>query len=176
MRFTVDLPNCSNASGKILTSPLSILSISINLWVFLPPASLQRGTLFNLWSEKRTRGKKPLPLLHLFYFITSLLGKLGQLCSPAYLFTFSLQDYIGIIIVFYGAFFWCFTLFEGPVDLGRWRKMDPFWGIRLLRDKMQLHTGSFFFSTLCFPPGANLWGCSILELEWYWSKHNTMGK
>lgn len=120
----------------------------MTLQAFLPPASLQRGTLFNLYSEKRTRGKKPFPLLHLFYFITSLLGKLGQLCSLAYLFTFSLQDYIGIIIVFYGAFFWCFTLFEGPVDLGRWRKMDPFWGIRLLRDKMQLHTGSFFFSTL----------------------------
>lgn len=33
--------------------------------------------------QKRTGGKKPLPVLHLFYFITSLLGKLGQHCSRA---------------------------------------------------------------------------------------------
>lgn len=69
---------------------------------------------------------------------------MGAALLPGYLFTFSLQDYIGIIIVFNGAFFWWLALFEGPVDLGRWRKMDPFWGIRLLRKKMQLHTGPLF--------------------------------
>lgn len=99
---------------------------------------------------------------------------MGAALQTGYLFTFSLQDYIGIIIVFNGAFFWWLALFEGPVDLGRWRKMDPFWGIRLLRKKMQLHTGPFFFSPLCFPLGANLWGCSILEPEWCWSKHNSV--
>lgn len=69
---------------------------------------------------------------------------MGAALLPGYLYTFSLQDYIGIIIVFNGAFFWWLALFEGPVDLGRWRKMDLFWGIRLLRKKMQLHTGPPF--------------------------------
>jgi len=96
---------------------------------------------------------------------------MGAALQLGYLFTFSLQDYIGIIIVFYGAFFWRLALFKGPVDLGRWRKMDPFWGIRLLKKKMQLHTSAFFFSFFCFPPGAKLWGCSILELERRWRKH-----
>lgn len=44
---------------------------------------------------------------------------MGAALQAGYLFTFSLQDYIGIIIVFYGAFFWCLSLFKGPVDLGR---------------------------------------------------------
>lgn len=44
---------------------------------------------------------------------------MGAALQHGYLFTFSLQDYIGIIIVFYGAFFWCLALFKGPVDLGR---------------------------------------------------------
>ena len=39
---------------------------------------------------------------------------------------------------------------------------------------MQLHTGPFFFSPFCFPPGANLSGCSILELEWRRGKHNSI--
>lgn len=76
---------------------------------------------------------------------------MGAALLPGYLFTFSLQDYIGIIIVFNGAFFWWLALFEGPVDLGWWRKMDPFWGIRLLWKKMQLHTGPPFSLLLLFP-------------------------
>lgn len=32
----------------------------------------------------------------------------------------------------------------------------------------------FFFSLFCFPPGANLSGCSILELEACWRKHGAI--
>lgn len=83
VHIRVHLQTRINASGKIYPSTVSLLNL-INLRAsLLPPASLRRATLFNFWSEKRTGGKKPLPVLHLFYFITSLLGKLGQLCSLA---------------------------------------------------------------------------------------------
>lgn len=84
----VHLQKRINAAGKILPRhpPLLCLLFKslINLRAsLLLPASLQIATLFNFWSEKRTGGKKPLPVLHLFYFITSLLGKWGQLCRLA---------------------------------------------------------------------------------------------
>lgn len=68
-----------------LVSPLPPLSrlLKTSVCRFLYQCPLQRATLFNFWSEERTGGKKPLPVLHLFYFITSLLGKWGQLCRPA---------------------------------------------------------------------------------------------
>jgi len=71
---------------------------------------------------------------------------MGAALQPSYLFTFPLQDYIGIIIVFYGAFFLCLALFKGPVDLRWWRKIDP-----LLRDSITeeenaaAHNILFFF-------------------------------
>lgn len=60
----VHLQNSIYASG-----PLSRL-LKISACRFLYRRPLQRATL-----NERTGGKKPLPVLHLFYFITSLLGK-----------------------------------------------------------------------------------------------------
>lgn len=167
---------CKTALMPLVKSSLLCLSFkSRGIYSFQHRLLAER---YSLKSSGVRRGQGVKSLFQYYIFSTLLPvfwenGRVGA-CSalqPSYLFTFSLQDYIGIIIVFYGTFFWCLALFKGPVDLGRWRKMDPFWGIRLLWKKMQLHTGPLFsFPLFCFPPGANLSGCSILELEWHWSK------
>lgn len=51
-------------------------------------------------------------------------------------------------------------------------KWTPFEGFDYWGRKCSCILALLFFSPLCFPPGANLWGCSILQPEWRWSKHN----
>lgn len=135
---------------------------------------------FRQWEQDRAWKASSCTTYFLLYYRSP--GNVGTALPPGYLFTFSLQDYIGIIIVFCGVFFSCLALFKGPLDPERWRKMAPFWGIWLLRKKIQRHTGSFisvffffFFLLLlllCFPSGANLQRRWILDWEWNQHKHN----
>lgn len=106
---------------------------------------------FRQWEQDRAWKASSCTTYFLLYYRSP--GNVGTALPPGYLFTFSLQDYIGIIIVFCGVFFSCLALFKGPLDPERWRKMAPFWGIWLLRKKIQRHTGSFIsvFCLFFFP-------------------------